>query len=247
MIHKMGRGRKPLIARFLAGFISCKHSLGFTFAEVLITIGIIGVVSVMVFPVLIQEVQDRQYKAMWKRAFSEITQAYVSAFGADGYYVPPSGIDATVKPYSREVYYKVFSQLTNDFCVKDSPYDHECKSSNKNYVQSPPCSSLSKDKVGSCAYSGTGGYALLNDGIKIYAHAYIWSHPCMLVDVNGPKKPNVVGRDMFIVLFKERRVVPGGAPGYTLKGCNKNTASKSGFVNANSFSGSGCGYKYLYE
>ena len=121
-------------------------------------------------------------------------------------------------------------------------------------IVSPLCDSLNRDKSKAsttgksrCMYNGAGGVAFLNDGTIIYAQGYLWEYPYFLVDVNGKKGPNIVGRDMYIILFRENRVIPGGADGYELKGCDMNIASQSGAVDANSLSGSGCGAKYLLE
>ena len=219
----------------------------FTLAETLITLAIIGVVAAVTIPILVNKIQDMHFKSLWKRAYSEINQAYVAAFGEDAINVP-RGADTIVKQYSTEIYYQIFSRLSDDYCVKDSPYDHACGSYNNKYTASPKCSPLNNDKPnGACYYNGCGGYAILRDGVKIYAHDYIWNHPEFLVDVNGTNPPNVVGRDMFIILFRGNKVIPGGAPGYELYGCDKSVASHTAYYGADRMSGSGCGYKYLYE
>ena len=48
---------------------------GFTLAEVLITLGIIGVVAAMTMPTLINQTNGAQYKAAYKKALSAISQA----------------------------------------------------------------------------------------------------------------------------------------------------------------------------
>ena len=50
-------------------------NLGFTLAEVLITLGIIGVVAAMTMPTLINQTNGAQYKAAYKKALSAISQA----------------------------------------------------------------------------------------------------------------------------------------------------------------------------
>ena len=50
-----------------------KH-FGFTLAEVLITLGIIGVVAAMTMPTLINQTNGAQYKAAYKKALSAISQ-----------------------------------------------------------------------------------------------------------------------------------------------------------------------------
>ncbi len=48
---------------------------GFTLAEVLITLGIIGVVAAMTMPTLMSSTQGAQYKAAYKKALSALSQA----------------------------------------------------------------------------------------------------------------------------------------------------------------------------
>ena len=48
----------------------------FTLAEVLITLGVIGVVAAIILPSVINNIQDRQLTAMWKKKYSEISNVY---------------------------------------------------------------------------------------------------------------------------------------------------------------------------
>ena len=52
-----------------------KNHFGFTLAEVLITLGIIGVVAAMTMPTLMNSTQGAQYKAAYKKALSALSQA----------------------------------------------------------------------------------------------------------------------------------------------------------------------------
>ena len=54
--------------------LSNKRMNGFTLAEVLITLGIIGVVAAMTMPTLMNSTQGAQYKAAYKKALSAIAQ-----------------------------------------------------------------------------------------------------------------------------------------------------------------------------
>ena len=49
---------------------------GITLSEVLITLGIVGVVAVLVLPAFIDSYMDKQYAAMWKKKYSEIANVY---------------------------------------------------------------------------------------------------------------------------------------------------------------------------
>ena len=60
------------------------HS-GFTLAEVLITLGIIGVVAAMTMPTLMNATSGVQYKTAYKKALSVISQAIVLNLALDDY------------------------------------------------------------------------------------------------------------------------------------------------------------------
>ena len=56
-----------------------KRKTGFTLAEVLITLGIIGVVAAMTLPALIQKQQEKATVVRLKKAYSILSQAYMFA------------------------------------------------------------------------------------------------------------------------------------------------------------------------
>lgn len=58
---------------------------GFTLAEVLITLGIIGVVAAMTMPTLINSTQGAQYKTAFKKALSVMSQAVVMNIALNDY------------------------------------------------------------------------------------------------------------------------------------------------------------------
>ena len=58
---------------------------GFTLAEVLITLGIIGVVAAMTMPTLINSTQGAQYKTAFKKALTVLSQAVVMNIALNDY------------------------------------------------------------------------------------------------------------------------------------------------------------------
>ena len=58
---------------------------GFTLAEVLITLGIIGVVAAMTMPTLINSTQGAQYKTAYKKALTVLSQAVVMNIALNDY------------------------------------------------------------------------------------------------------------------------------------------------------------------
>lgn len=56
-------------------FFKLKLKTGFTLAEILITLGIIGVVAAMTIPVLIANTRSQQYRSRFKKTVSTLSQA----------------------------------------------------------------------------------------------------------------------------------------------------------------------------
>ena len=60
-----------------------KTRAAFTFAEVLITLGVIGVVAVLTLSIVIQNIQNKQNIAKWKKEYSVINNVF-NEVAADG-------------------------------------------------------------------------------------------------------------------------------------------------------------------
>ncbi|MFR1672413.1 MAG: type II secretion system protein [Candidatus Gastranaerophilaceae bacterium] len=224
----------------------------FTLSEVLITLGIIGVVAAMTIPALVNKYNDMHYKMLWKKAFSVISNAVENAVQEEALKPPQWPYnDAMLQPYSQEIYYNVFKRLnTKDFCVKGLTTDSDstyCVLNGANLVH-VPCQSLNpnENKPG-CMYAADGGYAKLPDGMMVYAHSYMWVQPAFTVDVNGPKPPNTVGRDIFLILVRNDKAIPAGADGYKYKDCSKTAVSDEGAVGIRGLAGVDCSAEYLLE
>ncbi len=70
---------------------------GFTLAEVLITLGIIGVVAAMTMPTLINSTQGAQYKTAFKKSLTVLSQAVVMNIALNDYDLSQvvAGVNAT--------------------------------------------------------------------------------------------------------------------------------------------------------
>ena len=66
------------------GLRNLKQNPAFTLAEVLITLGIIGIVASMTLPAIIQKQQDKVTVTKVKKAYSIFSQAYTLAIEANG-------------------------------------------------------------------------------------------------------------------------------------------------------------------
>ncbi len=162
-----------------------KH-LGFTLAEVLITLGIIGVVAAMTMPTLMNQTNGAQYKTAYKKALSAISQAVVLNVALDDYNLADTETTGD---------YTIYNMITNRMNV--------VKTSDNGLgytVQTPDASSGA-----TAAPDGTNNYTLFfNDGIAFSfpkAAAKCTMDPTKgtfpatckgIIDVNGQKAPNKV-------------------------------------------------------
>lgn len=176
-----------------------KQRFGFTLAEVLITLGIIGVVAAMTMPTLIQNHQKRSLEVATKKFYSMMSQAvrqYMADEGVD---------DLRNTPIAREYYNdnygdggsekanKAFeSQFLNKYLkvIKKCENSSECFANGYKGWGGTEEGGISKD------YDfGYGNTYVLSDGsvTKIAIRPFI----DMWVDVNGKKGPNRVGYDLW--------------------------------------------------
>ena len=84
---------------------------GFTLAEVLVTLMIIGVIAAMTIPSLMQNTQQQEYKAAYKKAVSMLNQAVSLNYALDGE-------DAT--SFTKENFYDLMTKRLNVMSKDDT-------------------------------------------------------------------------------------------------------------------------------
>ena len=205
---------------------------GFTLAEVLITLGIIGVVAAITIPSLIQNNQKRVIEAKLKEDYSILQQvmkyAEYNDLSLEGSF--PDN-DAGVRNWY-ETYLKN-NIKSNQVCFDKAGCWHF-----KN-----PTKNLAGQEVN---YNRTGvGVGInilnlrLNNGSNInidgYGQSSIWAYfgvkitsgstVIVFIDANGDSGPNVIGKDIQAVVFTDKGLVPAGHDRSTEevdKKCSKN-------------------------
>ena len=175
----------------------------FTLAEVLITLGIIGVVAAMTIPTLIANYQEKQTITRLQKAYATLKNAFEMAKVEHGDYntwswtqYPTSNGERT--QYFMENYIFPYLKVSN-VCFSDS------------------CGTAIKRPDGNTVYaSSSRGAFVLNDGTLVYCWAGgddYYPHVWFFVDVNGSSEPNILGKDVFAMYFSPGN--PGKAAGNT--------------------------------
>lgn len=193
---------------------------GFTLAEVLLTLLIIGVVSSLVIPSLIQDTQDQENKVAWKKMYGEIAAA-TQKIMLDNAGTMKEILYGGLHTNARNKYLEYLSGSH-----KCTSYTTDCGSDFCNYFTSVGAynSSYSPDNslIGTCSGSG-GAFAILNNGTFFTitsasngGNATTCDPYCakITLDINGFKGPNRWGKDIFGLFVFENRIKPFGYPGF---------------------------------
>ena len=165
---------------------------GFTLAEVLITLAIIGVVAALTMPSLINNTQGAQFKTAFKKAMSIMSQAVVMNIALDDYDLSGTNQNSSGEDGDSTSLYALFTNRMN--LTDASSYD-EVKSTNyKIYLNSGDSSTVNASNT-SIATSNYVFYT--NDGMLITFkngdYECTEDDPCYgFIDVNGTKGPNKI-------------------------------------------------------
>ena len=169
----------------------------FTLAEILITLGIIGVVAAMTMPTLIHKTQNKQLQTAFKSAYSILSQTIINLRAEigdnlfDRYTVFVSGQGFI---NSQELYDKFYnsSQLK---IIGECEYNGEIRNYNKSdeaFVDRGVLKPKMALTNGMCVDIRVNGFLIT-----------------LTVDVNGIKGPNILGHDIFFfALDKNDKLLP---------------------------------------
>lgn len=211
------------LAEVLAGrgnMLPVFSKAGFTLAEVLITLGIIGVVAAMTIPTLISKIQKQQIEAQLKENYSVIAQA-MKLSEEEGAISPQLVVNQQkVQAWFEEFMSK--SLKTEVVCyhkpgcwhksgvvktLNNKTPTYETNVGNGESVigaisvtfRTAKGAYFDLDISGSAASQGLFGIDTSQNTLQFY------------VDVNGDRKPNIIGKDIFIMVYEyDKGLVPAG-------------------------------------
>lgn len=211
----------------------------FTLAEVLITLGIIGVVATMTLPLLIQNYQQSVINQQFKRAYSQLSNALVLVEHVAGYKPACNEIDGNNSLWTKDCY------SLRDFLFKDiMPVIKTCEGealaagclpeggykgldtihNENNPDESEEDSNTADDHFNNNCYSMTKAAIenenyvyVMNDGTIYMLYGNLPS--IVSIDVNGQKKPNKWGYDIFTFFLESSSKKPIYVPYKSAGGC----------------------------
>ena len=209
------------------------YKKGFTLAEVLITLAVIGVVAAMTIPSLMNNTNDAELKAQYKKIYAE--------FGAWRNYlqenneIPVDDFDAAFAKYF-SITKKCSSPQTDGCWHADGKWTNLYGNAitgtviyGKGYVLSN----------GAYVVRDVNTYAATTDAFRTDN-----TSQGVFVDVNGAKGPNQVSKDIFAIELWASKVLPGGAAGGWFANsifCNR-AVNSTQYVN-----GMGCGTNVIMD
>jgi len=202
------RGLDPSASPQDDSFIHSNKKTGFTLAEVLLTLTIIGIIASLTIPDLITSIQDNQLKAAWKKNYSILNEATLKIIEENG----GTMVDALTD----------YTPMTTAY-LEHLNFLKRCSE----WVGLGICWHQLGDSYllnTTIAASTNSSGAILSDGTLIqfqYLSANCSTSLGSLndicgeirIDVNGFKGPNTYGKDIFCAFVLKDRLVPRGIQG----------------------------------
>ena len=221
--------------------------IAFTLAEVLVTLGIIGVVAAMTLPSLIQNYQHKVLETQFKKAYSILNQLVL-------YVQNDSGMPLNVRDYSYAYTgdkWKLYNALKpyiianfckNEFCIDSIEVDDGTGQNMKNYRTYNNMANTSS------YYMECGGF-ILPDGMAIYIENWKEKNLMLSIDINGVgKRPNRWGHDLFTFSIDNEtgKLIPIGVVDGLYSG-PANREEYCSLTNSNKNNGITCSYYALND
>lgn len=211
-INKYVKSREGGAPDFAPEFWACKRNIkcynsdmvyhkkfAFTLAEVLITLGIIGVVAAITIPNLVSKYQMKVFETGFKKQYAAVQSAIDLQFLNNGlvdcymYYDRTSGLYRSVLSQCSQLnseirnymnLFKIDDDIRNNYAKKA-----EVQANGGKFVNS----SVSYDN-----YINAGiAYASQNGATFLFSDKF----PILIIDVNGEKGPNKWGYDVFLLVY----------------------------------------------
>jgi prepilin-type N-terminal cleavage/methylation domain-containing protein len=207
---------------------------GFTLSEVLITLAVLGVVAAMTIPVVSGNTREAEFKAKAKKTYSVLTQAFAMA-SLQGYSPVHTAADGDATNIIQWFEKYLSPNLSLIKKCTDLPTNKLEEMGQMSWFPKGQCwheghtNGLNGKRVYCSETNSIGNgvvQAVLNDGTFINMDSYgsgsmntyfgqeiSGAGIVLFFDVNGSKKPNVLGKDIYVAVYHDG----GLAPAYVSK------------------------------
>ncbi|MCM1339750.1 MAG: type II secretion system GspH family protein, partial [Muribaculaceae bacterium] len=205
----------------------------FTLAEVLITLGIIGVVTAMTIPNVVTNYQKKLTEERLKHGYallhSAIRRSAVNNGPVDGWTFNNNGITGAGQS-SKDFFFNYLNDYlkVSDYCgIRHTEYMKFTKGKES-------CSKM-------FVHGDSTAYSVIlmdNIGLSLRSDATNTSHIEVQMDINGPAGPNRSGRDAFIFYIDANKgLIPFPDDLYGMKPCTRTLKNPNGYAD---WAGWGC-------
>ncbi len=228
----LGRGGLDERCRLSRGEVSSQNRGGkaaFTLAEVLITLGIIGVVAAMTLPSLIQNYQKKALATQTQKFYSTMSQAvkqYMADYGVDDLRNTPLAGDnyedndtpeaiASIRDFATK-YLKVVKE-----CNHSDEADNNCFAPVYRWWDNSIPDEARDFTTSTARWNEYRDYVLADGSVIKIGYWRNKEHPApidLFVDVNGKKGPNRIGYDLWSMSIFYDGVIDEGSVGPECRG-----------------------------
>lgn len=218
--------------------------LGFTMAEVLITLGIIGIVAAMTIPQVINGYKEREYIAKLKKFYTIINQTMMMAVEDNGEIenwgleqagnsADPSEEQIEKNKITRERFFDIITPYLK-VLYRCNDREKECPTYARKSLDGTEFNKFTERLV---LADGTTivGLTVLSPTCELeYGTSKALKNVCgeFMIDLNGSKPPNKTGEDVFLFYYTKYGVIPCGMSEITKSNrtfesmCNKSVSDK---------------------
>ena len=207
----------------------------FTLAEVLVTVGIIGVVSAMTVPTLMQNYQRKSYVTQLHKVYNEFQQALLQyQTDRNALNLTEAGLNSQANLNTfMSTYFKVVQTCTNSLtpCFID-----------QNSYKKMNGTALAN------AYTVSNAYVLASGASVRFLYSVSGDKiGNIMVDINGKQGPNILGRDLFTIAVYKNGVLDDTAAAAPLSETERNTLYTSNCTGTGGANVWGCFGKILND
>ena len=182
--------------------LSLKKKIAFTLAETLITLGIIGIVAAMTIPNLMSEHRKRVTVTKLKKSISIVNQAYRLSIADQGQPQIDDALTMDLEDYFNKYWapyikYSTYCK-TYDICGYSSKLPFKTLAGNNWTYQLTPDANFTFETNDAMVYSiQLRGYCSKPTCEYVNGKYGTNGNMNVLIDINGSKGPNILGKDVF--------------------------------------------------